>query len=115
MKNILTFLKKWQFYQKQRRIFKEKAYKRAVEEIYLLDEEITDIDKLAGKYGFGKAIISKMKEFKKTGTLKYLENDKDLILIELTQIHGIGNKKAKELVEKHNIKSIEDLKKEKIY
>ena len=89
--------------------FKEKAYKRAMEEIYLMDEEITDIDKLKGIYGFGEAIIKKMKEFQKTGRLKYLENKEDLILVELTQIHGIGAKKAKELVTKHKIKSIEEL------
>ena len=35
------------------------------------------------------------------------------MLLELTQIHGIGNKKAKELIEKHKIKSIDELKKRK--
>ena len=93
--------------------FKEKAYKRAAEEMYLFDHEIKDIDKLKGIYGFGHAIITKLKEFQKTGKVSYLENSDDLMLLELTQIHGIGNKKAKELIEKHKIKSIEELKKKK--
>jgi len=93
--------------------FKERAYKRAAEEIYLFDYEIKDIDKLKGIYGFGKAIIEKLKEYQKTGKVGYLENSEDLMLIELTQIHGIGNKKAKELIEKHKIKSIDELKKQK--
>ena len=91
--------------------FKEKAYKRAAEEMYLFDYEVKDIDKLKGIYGFGHAIITKLKEFQKTGKVSYLENSDDLILIELTQIHGIGNKKAKELIEKHKIKSIDELEK----
>lgn len=93
--------------------FKEKAYKRAAEEMYLFDYEIKDIDKLKGIYGFGEAIIKKLKEFQKTGKVSYLENSDDLMLLELTQIHGIGNKKAKELIEKHKIKSIDELKKRK--
>ena len=93
--------------------FKEKAYKRAAEEMYLFDYEIKDIDKLKGIYGFGEAIIKKLKEFQKTGKVSYLENSDDLMLLELTQIHGIGNKKAKELIEKHKIKTIDELKKRK--
>ena len=89
--------------------FKERAYKRAIEEMYLFDYHVKDIDKLKGIYGFGDAIIKKLKEFQKTGKVSYLENSDDLMLLELTQIHGIGSKKAIELIEKHEIKSIDEL------
>ena len=90
--------------------FKEKAYKRASEEMHLFDYDVKDIDKLRGIYGFGNAIINKLKEFQTTGKVKYLENSEDLMLLELTQIHGIGNKKADELIKTHKIKSIDELK-----
>ena len=93
--------------------FKEKAYRRAAEEFYLFENEITDIDSLRGIYGFGEAIIKKLNEFNKTGKVSMLENADNLIFIELTQIHGIGNKKAQELIKTHGISSITELKKNK--
>lgn len=64
--------------------------------------------------GIGDKIINKIDEIIQTGTL--LEADHIMeeniyhdFMIQLSNIHGIGGKKAVELVEKHNIHSIEQL------
>ena len=52
-----------------------------------------------------------MKEYIETGTLSVLEKEKNNPLLWLTDIHGIGPKKAGELIEK-GIRTVEDLRKQ---
>lgn len=88
--------------------FKARAYQKAEETIMIVDEPITDVNQLKGKYGIGTSIMEKLKEYSETGTLKLLEREKNNPMNILKQIYGIGVKKAKELVEK-GITNIEQL------
>lgn len=92
--------------------FKVRAYATVIKNIKALETPIQNIDDLKNVKGIGKSIHDKIIEIMDTGNLKQLEKYDDSIKIinELTQIHGIGPVKAKELVETHNIKSVEDLK-----
>jgi NAD-dependent DNA ligase len=89
--------------------FKARAYQKAEETIMAFDGEITDINQLQGKEGIGPTIMEKLKEFTQTGTLKLLEREKNNPINLLTEVYGIGFKKAKDLVEK-KITTIEQLR-----
>lgn len=92
--------------------FRGRAYTKAEETILSIDEDIKDYSELKGKPGIGETILSKLKEYQETGTLKMLEKyENDPIQI-FTEIHGIGPKKAEALKEK-GIKTIEELKNNK--
>jgi DNA ligase (NAD+) len=89
--------------------FKARAYKKAQETIMSYDGDIRDIEQLKGKPGIGETIMEKMKEFDKTGTLQLLERERNKPENILSDVYGIGPKKAKELVEK-GITNIEQLR-----
>ena len=89
--------------------FKARAYQKAEETIMAFDGPITDINELKGKEGIGSTIMAKLKEFSETGTLKLLEREKNNPINVLTEIYGIGFKKAKDLVDK-GITTIEQLR-----
>jgi NAD-dependent DNA ligase len=88
---------------------KSRAYQNAEDTLLGITEPITDIEQLKGKPGIGSTMIEKMKEFVETGTLKLLEKEKENPINVLTDVYGIGPKKAKELVEK-GITTIEKLR-----
>ena len=88
--------------------FKARAYQKAEETIMSFDGSITDINQLKGKEGIGSTIMDKLKEYSETGTLKILEREKNNPINLLTEVYGIGFKKAKDLVEK-KIVTIEEL------
>jgi DNA polymerase lambda len=89
------------------------AYTKAIRELKKLDtiKTISDVD---GVSGVGKKIKEKVKEILETGQLKAAEKAKDEVPVELFQnllnVYGIGPIKAKELIQKDSIKSIEELK-----
>jgi DNA polymerase (family 10) len=95
--------------------FKPAAYRRAAQNIEMLSENIEDIykqDKLKESPGVGEGISSKIQEYLKTGTLKYLEGLKKEIpegLNELIKIEGIGPKTAIKLHKELGIKTVNDL------
>lgn len=91
--------------------FRALAYTKALKELKLLPE-INTIDDVKGIKGIGKNILEKIKEILETGKLEILKDVKNTnkITQELLQVHGIGQQKVIELIEKHNISSIEDLK-----
>lgn len=98
--------------------FRLKSMKNAVNAIKKLDFEITDDADVKGVSGIGEGTRRRIKEILTTGTLSELKNkydkkkqDKIDSIQELEQIIGIGTSIAKVLVLKHNIKSIDDLKK----
>lgn len=95
---------------KQGEPFRARAYSKAMESIMAIDEDITDYKQLKDKPGIGKTIYDKLEEYQKTGTLKVLERERKNPLNVLTNVYGIGPKKAKELIKK-DITTIEDLKK----
>jgi DNA ligase (NAD+) len=87
-----------------------RVYKRAQETILAYPEPIVSISQLKGLPGIGSTIMEKVKEYQETGTLELLEREKNKPEYLLSNIYGIGPIKAKELVEKYGIKSIEELR-----
>jgi len=94
---------------KQGEPFRARAYGKAVESIMEVDEDITDFKQLKGKPGIGKTIMDKLEEYQTTGTLRVLERERANPHNLLTNVYGIGFKKAQALVNK-DIKTIDDLK-----
>ena len=88
---------------------RSRVYKKAQETIMSIPEDIIDINQLKGKPGIGETILAKLQEYINTGTLNILEREKNKPEYILSNIYGIGPKKASELV-KMGIKSIADLR-----
>lgn len=97
---------------KQGEPFKARAYKKAEETIMGFTTDITDIQQLKGKPGIGETIMEKLKEYVETGTLRLLERENNNPENILSDVYGIGPKKAKELVAK-GIASIAQLREQK--
>jgi DNA polymerase beta len=89
---------------------RSRVYKRAQETILAYPEPIVRVSQLKGLPGIGPTIMEKVKEYVETGTLELLEREKNKPEYLLSNIYGIGPIKAKELVEKYGIKSIEELR-----
>ena len=87
-----------------------RAYSKAQESNMLILDDITDPSQLKGVPGIGKTIIKKFNEYIDTGTLDLLERSKKNPIYLFAKIHGIGPKKAKELVEKDGITTLEELR-----
>ena len=94
---------------KQGEPFRARAYQKAQETIMSYTDNIISSEQLKGKPNIGPTIIDKIDEFVKTGTLKLLEIEKENPLNVLSEIYGIGPKKAKELVD-NGIRSITQLR-----
>ena len=89
---------------------RSRVYKRAQETILAYPDPITRVSQLKGLPGIGSTIMEKLKEYQETGTLELLEREKNKPEYLLSNVYGIGPIKAKELVEKYGIKSIEELR-----
>ena len=86
-----------------------RAYTKAKETIYKINEDITDIKQLKGQPFIGDTILEKFDTYLKEGKLELIENFKLQPENILSDIYGVGPKKAKELVEK-GIKSVDSLR-----
>jgi DNA polymerase/3'-5' exonuclease PolX len=113
--NIINILK---LYLKQIKaenaiVFRINAIINLIKIIKYYPKEIKDASELKGIKGVGKSSLEKIDEILKTGTLSYLEtnNKKGEIVEELSEVIGIGNIIANKLIEKYNIKSLDDFKK----
>ena len=93
---------------KKGEIFRAKAYQKAQETIMDYPTDIVSPDQLKGFPGIGSTIMEKLNEYVTTGTLLVLEKEKNNPVNLLTEIHGIGPKKANELINR-GINNIEDL------
>jgi DNA polymerase (family 10) len=97
--------------------FKPAAYRRAAHEIEILREDITSIaerGKLEEIPGVGSNLAGKIREILATGKLAHLEKLKQEIpkgVLELSEIGGIGPKKALVLTKELGITNSEDLEK----
>jgi NAD-dependent DNA ligase len=98
--------------------FKSVAYTKAINELqkYLKSSEVStevlsynDLKKLKLP-NIGKTILEKYEEFLKTGTLEVVEREKANPVNIFANIYGIGPIKAKELVTKKNIVTLEQLR-----
>lgn len=78
---------------------RSRTYKRAQETILSIQQDITKPEDLTNKSGIGPTIMEKLKEFESTGTLALLEREKENPENMLSDIYGVGPKKAKELVQ----------------
>ena len=79
-------------------IFRAQAYKKAQEELLGGTTPITDAKQLEGLPGIGATMLKKFEEYSKTGELKALMKPEDQAWLNLTGVHGIGPKKAKQLI-----------------
>ena len=94
---------------KQGEPFRARAYQKAQETIMAYPNDILSPNDLKGQPGIGSTIMEKLEEYVKTGTLKVLERERSNPVNILTDVYGIGPKKAKELVDK-GITTIEQLR-----
>ena len=78
---------------------KARAYKKGEETILGFTTEIKSVGDIKGKPGIGEAITKKLQEYLDTGKIKVLDDEENKPERVLTDIYGIGPKKAKELVE----------------
>jgi NAD-dependent DNA ligase len=90
-------------------VFRAKAYQKAQETIMLHSNDINNVVQLKGLPGIGPTIMDKFNEYVETGTLRALEREKNNPINILTDIYGVGPKKAQELVES-GIKTIDELR-----
>jgi NAD-dependent DNA ligase len=86
-----------------------KAYKTAEDVILGHTEEIHSIKDLHGLPGIGPTIRAKLQEYLDTGKINVLEEQEKRPEVILSDVYGIGPKKAKELVSQ-GIKSIQQLR-----
>ena len=91
-------------------IFRAQAYKKAQDELLGSNTPITSAKQLERLPGIGATMLKKFDEYSKTGQLKALMKPEDQAWITLTGVHGIGPKKAKELISE-GITTIEGLRK----
>jgi DNA polymerase (family 10) len=100
--------------------FKPQAYEKAAITLETLEEDVGDIYKKGGLKaieeipGVGKSIAGKIEEYIKTGKIKYYEEFKKKIPVNLDEIipvEGMGPKRAKILYEKLGIKNLKELEK----
>lgn len=100
--------------------FKPRTYQKAAQTIEALSEDIGTIYQKGGVKaleelpGIGQSIALKIEEFIKTGKIKYYQELKKQIPInleELSQIPGLGPKKIRLLYQKLKIKNLKDLEK----
>jgi DNA polymerase (family 10) len=100
--------------------FKPYAYQKAAITLEGLEEDVEEIYKRGGLEalkkipGVGESIALKIEEYLKTGKIKYYEEFKKKMPIdleELIQVEGMGPKKAKVLYEKLGVKNLRDLEK----
>ena len=89
--------------------FRAKAYQKAQEFIMSYPNNITSLSDLNGKPGIGPAVLEKLEEFINTGTLQIIEREKNNPINILSDVYGIGPKKAQELVDQ-GITTIEQLR-----
>jgi DNA ligase (NAD+) len=89
--------------------FRAKAYQKAQESILSYSSTIISVEQLNGLPGIGSTIMDKLKEYVETGTLRIIESEKTNPINILTDVYGIGPKKAEELV-KAGIKTITELR-----
>lgn len=95
--------------------FKARAYAKVIEQIKCTTvvHSVADLNSITG---MGEKIKEKIEEILMTGFLRSAERVMDVYSIkaydELMACYGIGPAKAKELIDKHSIHSIADLRKE---
>jgi len=100
--------------------FKPYAYQKAAITLETMEEDVREIYQKGGRQalekipGVGKSIAEKIEEYLKTGKIKYYEELKKKMpvnIAELVAVEGLGPKKVKVLYEKLGIRNLKDLEK----
>ncbi|AYV82894.1 MAG: DNA polymerase family X protein [Hyperionvirus sp.] len=94
--------------------FRWQAIERVIELIKKFPKKITSVKQLENVKGIGKGSLERVKEILKTGKLSEIKPfmvDYQKYVEILQTIHGIGRRRAFELVTEYGVKSIDDLKK----
>jgi DNA polymerase (family 10) len=100
--------------------FKPYAYQKAALTLETLEEDVEGIYKKGGLKalekipGVGESIAKKIEEYLKTGKIRYYENFKKKMPVNLEEIiavEGMGPRKAKFLYQKLGVRNIKDLEK----
>lgn len=95
--------------------FKTRAYYNAARTIENLTEDLAEIieeGRVSELPGFGAALIKKVEEWSRTGTIEYYENLKDTTppgLLELLRVPGLGPKKINTIYQLLGVTSLEML------
>jgi len=89
--------------------FRARAYQKAMESIMVYPNDITSVDQIKGLPGVGSITLAKMQEYVDTGKIAKLEKEKANPINVLTQVYGVGPKKAQELIDM-GITTIAELK-----
>ena len=89
---------------------KSRAYEKGRDSLILYDKDITSLSQLKDIPNIGKSTIGKLKEWIETGKVDILEKALNDPTIMFSNVYGIGPKKAKELVEKHKLTTIKQLR-----
>ena len=76
------------------------VYRRAHDTVGMIDTDLTSVDDLKGVPNIGPTILAKLKEYTETNDLELFKRERENPMIMFTNIHGIGPKKAEELVRK---------------
>ena len=94
--------------------FKARAYAKVISELKTHPSPIRTIEDVEGIPGIGAKIHAKIKEILESGELlaaKVVREERQFnVMDELLSIHGIGPTKARELVSKHKIRSVDELR-----
>lgn len=95
--------------------YRVNVYRNAVEIIKKYPHKIKNGKQIEHIDGIGESLVNKINEILKTGKLSMLNKltKRQKSIISLSSISGIGTKKATELVDNYNIKTISELKKSK--
>ncbi|MDD5750264.1 MAG: DNA polymerase/3'-5' exonuclease PolX [Candidatus Pacebacteria bacterium] len=100
--------------------FKPQAYEKAALALEALGEDAADIYQKSGLSGLeaiegvGESIAEKIEEYVKTGKIKYYQELKKKMPVDvqaLTSVEGLGPRMVRELYEKLKIKNLADLEK----
>jgi len=100
-------------YQKRNDIFRAKCYQKAQEIFMCIPTDIRGPEDIKDIKGIGPAIFKKLTEYTETGKLALIERAHADPLTLLTNVYGVGPKKAQELIAT-GITTIEQLKQHKV-
>jgi DNA polymerase/3'-5' exonuclease PolX len=93
--------------------FRGIAYSKAINAIRGIDKPIASAEDLRGIKNIGNSIIEKVATILDQGSLKIEVSEVDKLFEVFSSITGIGAVRAKSLIEKDGIKSLDELKKRK--
>ena len=90
--------------------FRSSAYKKAKNTVSTVREPIVSVEQLRGLPNIGKSVLQKIDELIRTGKISVIENSSIGAEKNFMKIYGVGPSKARELVHKYGIQSIEQLR-----